>query len=324
MNEGTVRWDPAKSLWFGSVAGAALILGPWTFTPSAGVLFALTTAATLCLGHSVGIHRGLIHRSFRGPPWLERLLVYLGVLVGLGGPLGLLRMHEGRDREQNQPDCHDYFAHRRSPWVDYLWNLHCRFDFQRPPAVQARPDVEEDPFYRFLERTWRWQQLPWAVLLFLAGGLPFLVWGTVVRIAVGTFGHWLVGYVCHRQGERRWHNRGAAVQGWNSPWLGALSMGEGWHNNHHAFPCSARLGLAPGEWDPGWVFLSLLARWGLIHGVLTPEDASARAASTEEEHSVSLPEAEGRLLARGGGVLGGAPPHRGGRCRPATEFPPRG
>jgi len=103
-----------------------------------------------------------------------------------------------------------------------------------------------------------------------------------VRITVSTTGHWFVGYLCHRQGERRWENRGAAVQGWNSRWLGALSMGEGWHNNHHAFPRSARMGLAAGELDPGWWFLTLLARLGCIHSVLTPGDAEARASTTVE------------------------------------------
>jgi len=127
--EGRVVWEPGRSLWFGGMALAALWGAAPAFTPSAAILGVVTTAVTLCAGHSVGIHRGLIHRAFRAPPWLERTLVYLGVLVGLGGPIGLVRMHNTRDRQQNSAACHDYFAHRRAPLLDWFWNLHCRFDF---------------------------------------------------------------------------------------------------------------------------------------------------------------------------------------------------
>src|SRR5262249_53114227 len=129
-------------------------------------------------------------------------------------------------------------------------------------------------FYRFLERTWRWQQLPWALLLFALGGLPWLVWGGFVRVAVSTGGHWLVGYVAHRSGYRGYENRGAAVQGWNSLALGALSLGEGWHNNHHAFPRSARMGLRPWEIDVGWWIVAGLRALGLATDVLVPGEAS--------------------------------------------------
>ena len=65
-------------------------------------------------------------------------------------------------------------------------------------------------------------------------------------------GHWLVGYFAHNRGPRSWHIEGAGVQGYNVPYCGLITMGEAWHNNHHAFPGSARLGLRDGETDPGW------------------------------------------------------------------------
>ena len=145
---GRVVWDRSRSAWFGpfvlvAVAGAV----PAAIrSPSAVALFAATTALTLCAGHSVGIHRCLIHRAFRAPPWLERTLVYLGVLVGLGGPLGLVRMHNTRDFQQNRPWCHDFFAHRRSAWRDYFWNLHCRFEFEIPFDPRLDPRIARDRF----------------------------------------------------------------------------------------------------------------------------------------------------------------------------------
>lgn len=65
---------------------------------------------------------------------LERLLVYVGVLVGVAGPFSILRVHDERDWAQRQDACHDFFAHRRSPLLDLLWQLNCRFRFARPPA----------------------------------------------------------------------------------------------------------------------------------------------------------------------------------------------
>src|ERR1700760_3974182 len=84
---GRVRWVPAKSLWIGSMTLGVMILGPICFSWSALALFLATSAVTLCFGHSVGMHRRLIHGSFHCPLWLEYLCVYLGVLVGVAGPI---------------------------------------------------------------------------------------------------------------------------------------------------------------------------------------------------------------------------------------------
>ncbi|MCW6532928.1 acyl-CoA desaturase, partial [Sphingomonas sp. MMSM20] len=76
--EGRVRWDPVHSLWNGGMMLAALILCPLTATPGAVIVFALTTGAGLLLGHSVGFHRRLIHRSFECPRAVEYILVWFG------------------------------------------------------------------------------------------------------------------------------------------------------------------------------------------------------------------------------------------------------
>src|SRR6059058_5742980 len=98
--DGIVRWAPAKSLWIGSMTMLALVLGPLFFSWSALILFVVTSGVTLCFGHSVGMHRRLIHKSFDCPIWLERGLVYLGTLVGMAGPYGMVRLHDFRDWAQ--------------------------------------------------------------------------------------------------------------------------------------------------------------------------------------------------------------------------------
>ena len=241
------------------------------FTWGAFAVFVVLTSVTLCAGHSVGIHRLLIHRAWSAPRWLEYTLAYLCTLVGLGGPRGLVALHDLRDWQQNLPTCHDYFGHRRAMPVDYFWNLHCTFEFDADPSTRPAASLRVNGgYYRFLERTWRLQQLPVAALLYLAGGLPFVVWGVIVRVAVGTVGHWFVGNLTHRRGGQRWQNEGSAVQGFNSRLFGAISFGEGWHNNHHAFPRSARLGIARHELDLGFLLIRGFAQLGLATEILIP------------------------------------------------------
>jgi fatty-acid desaturase len=106
------------------------------------------------------------------------------------------------------------------------------------------------------------------------------------RVWVGITGHWLIGHFAHRHGHRAWDVQRAAVQGFNVrvPGLGALgwwitgavSFGECWHNNHHAFPASSRIGHARHELDPAWWVLLALHRIGLVGHLALPADLPHR------------------------------------------------
>ncbi len=274
--DGRIRWAPARSLWTGGMTAAAIVLAPLTATPSAILLFFATSAVTLCLGHSLGLHRHLIHGSFEAPRWLSRLMIYLGTLVGMAGPLGMVRLHDMRDWAQRQTHCHDLHAHRAGPLRDAWRQMHCRLDLARPPRFALDPELADDRFLRHLEATWMLQQLPWAVAFFAIGGLPWLVWGVPVRIAVSLTGHWLVGHITHRGGPQGWRVDGVAVQGHDLPQAALITFGEAWHGNHHAWPDSARLGVERGQPDPGWWVLVALRRIGLVWNVRTPADLEPR------------------------------------------------
>jgi stearoyl-CoA desaturase (delta-9 desaturase) len=254
----------------------ALVAGPSTASVGAVALFLVLTYATLLLGHSVGMHRLLIHRTYECSRWLGRFLVYLGVLVGMAGPYGVLWIHDTRDWAQRLPACHDFFSHRRSLWVDSLWQLHCRFEFERPPMFKIEEESLGDPWLKWLQRTWMLQQAPLAVALYALGGWPWVVWGVCCRVSVSVVGHWVVTYFCHNPGPGSWHVRDAGVQASNLDGLGFITMGECWHNNHHAFPESARMGVEANQTDPGYWVISKLQEIGLVWNVRLPRDLSSR------------------------------------------------
>jgi fatty-acid desaturase len=274
-DEGVVVWAPFKSLWNTAMFGAAFVLGPLYFSWSVLFLFLGLGYATLLLGHSLGMHRRLIHMSFDCPKPLERFLVWLGVLVGMAGPLGILRIHDIRDWAQRESSCHDFFAHRRGLWVDAMWQLHCRFEFDRPPSFAIEPEIADDPWYQFMERTWPLHQLALAALLYWLGGMGWVVWGVAVRVAVSVTSHWIVTYFAHNPGPGSWLVKDASVQAANLNGWGFLTHGECWHNNHHAFPESARIGVEPGQFDTGWLVLVFLRRCGVVDRIGLPRNANA-------------------------------------------------
>ena len=268
--------DVPKVVWNGAMLLIAVGLGPLFFNFGAIAMFAILTYASLLVGHSVGMHRMMIHRSFTCPKPVGRALIYVGVLVGLSGPFGIIRIHDTRDWAQRQSRCHDFFAHKRPFLLDLLWNLAFRFEFEKPPILTIEPNLADDRWYRFMERTWRFHQVPLAAALYLGGGWAWVVWGVCARIIVSAAGHWTVTYFCHNPGPGRWQVKGAYVQATNLPGLGLITYGECWHNNHHAFPESARIGLEHGQADPGWWLIRLMQGSGLARNVGTPRSLDSR------------------------------------------------
>jgi sn-1 stearoyl-lipid 9-desaturase len=268
---GKVVWDPVHSVWNGGMLACALLLAPIFFSwPAVVVCFGLT-AATILIGHSVGFHRRMIHRSFACPQWVDYVLVWVGTIVGISGPHWMMRTHDMRDWAQRQDKCHDYLAHRRPLLVDGWWQMHCKIILDQPPAFDLG-EAGRDRFYRFLESTWMAQQLPVAALLFACGGWSWVIWGVCVRVTMSVTGHWFVGHIAHRRGPQSWLVDGAGVQAHDVPWAAVPTMGEAWHNNHHAFPGSARIGLYPGQSDWGYAFIVMLERAGLAWDVMLPND----------------------------------------------------
>ena len=270
-----LRWSKKRSLWLLTMyAGAAAGAFP-AYSPTAALTSSALAVVFLC-GFTVGFHRGFIHGSFRTYRWLERLLLYLATLNGFGGLLQMFRKHELRDYWQNQPEAPAYYGYRHGLWRDYLWYLHLDHLGPEPAGLRIEGGWRTDRFLLGLDRHWMAHQVLFGTLLWLAGGWPLVVWGVCVRISTTTTGIWLVNYLVHKHGYRNFELAGCTEEGRNSLWVGALSLGEGWHNNHHAFPQSARYGVQWWEFDAGYLCIRLLETLGLVWEVKTFEDQCPR------------------------------------------------
>ena len=271
--EGKVKPDIQKSLWI-TLMLIGSILAPFHFSWSAFGVFLVSSYFTLLLGHSVGMHRMMIHRSFNTSKPLERLFIFIGVLVGMGGPSNIIKIHDTRDWAQRLPKCHEFFSHKRSYIQDIIWQLFCKFDFEKPPLLTIEDNLKNDPYIKFFDSSWWGIQLFVASALYIFGGLGWVLWGCCLRVFVSIAGHWSVTYFCHNPGPAKWYVKNAGVQASNLRFGGFITHGECWHNNHHAFPESAQIGLEPNQTDPAWVVICVLERVGLVTNVGRPRKLS--------------------------------------------------
>ena len=185
---GVVRWKPVKSLWLLAMTGIALIAGPLFVTWGAVALFVATTAVTVCLGHSLGMHRRLIHRAYDCPLWVERLSS-ISAPSSAWRAYGMICQHDIRDWAQRSRSA-IHLAHR-CRCCAILLAAALRPAFRSTRRNPLSSSVANDPFYRFIEKT-DYAAASLAPLCFAIGGLP---WG---HLRAGCdFSHWalLFGYL---------------------------------------------------------------------------------------------------------------------------------
>jgi stearoyl-CoA desaturase (Delta-9 desaturase) len=241
-------------------AVAALFVFSWKALAVALFLYWMTTG----LGISLGYHRLHTHRSYKVPLALEYFFAVCGSLTLEGGPIFWVATHRIHHQKSDQPG--DPHSPRDGAWWAHVgWILvgEAKHNNTRLMSKYA-PDIAKDRFYVWLNN-YHW--LPIVVLgaaLFAIGGLPFLLWGTCLRIVVGLHATWLVNSATHMWGSRRFATRDDSRNNW---WVALLTFGEGWHNNHHAYPTSARHGLAWYEFDISWIQLKILKFLGVAKSV---------------------------------------------------------
>ena len=247
--------------------GALAALIPGTFTwPAMAVAVALHYV-TGGIGISLGFHRMLTHRSLQCPRWLEYLIAICGTLALQGGPLEWIATHRAHHAHTDREGA-PHNVHRGLGWAHVAW-LYRSNDARPTEAEQRRlaPDIAGVPFYRFLERTYLLWQIALGLVLFAIGGWPWLIWGVFVRVVVTYHVTWFVNSAAHHSGYRSFRTGDRSTNNW---WVALLTWGEGWHNNHHAFPFSARHGLRRFEIDVTWYSIRLLAMLRLARNIKLP------------------------------------------------------
>lgn len=226
----------------------------WTNVAVMLALYVLTG-----LGITVGYHRMLAHRSFRATPAVERVLATCGALALQGGPIMWAADHRQHHFHSDaEGDPHDigrglFFAH-----MGWLLYVHPRKHDQERMSRLAR-DLMQDPYLRVLQRYHYVPGFALAGALLWLGGPGLFLWGFCARVVLLYHCTWLVNSAAHAFGYRTFEG----TPGTNSWLVALLAFGEGWHNNHHAWPSSARQGLRPWEIDVSWLVIAGLRRLGL-------------------------------------------------------------
>jgi fatty-acid desaturase len=256
-----VNWFTAVILaLFHIGAVAALFMFSWRNLAVAAILYYVATG----LGISMGYHRLHTHRSYKVPLWLEYFFALCGSLTLEGGPIFWVATHRLHHQYSDLPgDPHS--PNDGAFWSHVGWILFGETNHNNTKLMSKyAPDLARHPFYVWLN-DYHW--IPGTVLglaLLAIGGLPMMLWGICLRVVVGLHATWLVNSATHMWGGRRFATRDGSRNNW---WVAAISFGEGWHNNHHAHPTSARHGLAWYEFDPSWLLVKALRFFGVAKAV---------------------------------------------------------
>ena len=223
----------------------------------------------IALSWGIGMcyHRLLTHRGFKTSQAFEYFLAVCGTLALEGGPISWVATHRAhhqfsdKDGDPHTPNDGRWWSH--AGWVMAGNANHCDTQLMS----HFCPDLANDRFYLWLN-TYHWAPMAILGLVLLAcGGWSMLLWGIGVRVVLGLHATWLVNSAAHLWGRRRFPTHDNSR---NSFWVALVTFGEGWHNNHHAHPVSARHGLAWYELDLTWLQIRGFELLGLIHDPYVP------------------------------------------------------
>jgi len=223
------------------------------------------------LGITVGFHRMLTHKSFETSKLIKAMFLIMGCMAWEGNPITWASTHIKHHAHSDQEgDPH-------SPLVS-LWHAHLGWIFSEVADPETYGSwLRKDPVVVWVDRTWWMWGLLSVAVPFAIGGWSGLLWGGLVRICLTHHITWSVNSVCHTFGRRPYQTKDASRNNWL---VGLLAFGEGWHNNHHAFPRSAFHGMEWWQFDfSSWLIRTLEATrvvWNVYR--VKPDDKLKRAA----------------------------------------------
>jgi stearoyl-CoA desaturase (delta-9 desaturase) len=236
-------------------------------------------------GVTIGFHRLFTHRSFDAKPWLRATLAILGSMSVQGAVIHWVadhRKHHTFTDEEGDP--HSPHTHGGEGWravLAGLWHSHMGwlFEDEHTSASRYAPDLKKDPLIRRIDQLFPLWVLLGLAIPFVAGfliggfsltaGLTAFLWAGLVRVFLLHHATWSVNSICHMYGKRPYQTDDESRNNWA---VALVSMGEGWHHTHHAFPTSARHGLQKFQYDPSYQLIRLFEKLGWASNVKLPSE----------------------------------------------------
>jgi stearoyl-CoA desaturase (delta-9 desaturase) len=247
---------------------AALFFFTWQRLAVMAILYVLA----INVGIGMCYHRLLTHRGYTCPKWVEYAMSICATLSMEGGPIFWVSTHRVHHQLSDQEG--DPHTPREGGWWAHIGWLLIGESLHSQGEAMARysPDLARDRFHVWLSK-YHWLPISISGVLLFAGGwywaspgnglvngIGMVLWGGLLRVTIGLHATWLVNSATHMWGSRRFKTRDDSRNNW---WVALFTGGEGWHNNHHAHPVSARHGLTWYEIDPNFWGIWILSKIGL-------------------------------------------------------------
>ena len=252
-----IQWDTSiVIISFHILAIGALFTFSWQNLFAAALIWWMTGS----LGIGLGYHRLLTHGGFKTPKAVEYFLTVCGTLALQSGPIQWVathRIHHAYTETENDP----HSPRDGTFWAHIGWLMRgTALTHDEATLKRYAPDLLKDKFHVFISKYFFMTTLIVGVALFFIGGWSMVLWGIFLRQVFGWHMTFLVNSATHLWGTRRFETHDDSR---NNGLIAALTWGEGWHNNHHAHPRSARHGLTWKEVDINWLQIKFLEKIGL-------------------------------------------------------------
>ena len=257
-----INWDTLIAVTvFHALTIVAVIYFSWVNLAAAALMYWVAGS----LGIGLGYHRLLTHRGFKTPKWLEYILATCGTLALQSGPIKWVTTHRIHHAFVDQPEKDPHTPRDGAFWSHIGWIMQgTSQEHDAATLKRYAPDLIKDKYLQWISRYYYLPLIAVGAIFFAIGGVGMALWGAIVSVTIGWHFTWLVNSATHIWGSRRFETNDDSK---NNGLVALVSWGEGWHNNHHANPVSAKHGMAWYEIDINWLQISLLEKLGLAEKV---------------------------------------------------------
>ena len=219
----------------------------------------------ICCGVSITYHRALTHKALIMPKWLERTFATFACMAGTGSPIMWVMTHRQHHRyADKEGDPHPPSAVYKTIFGVY-------------PRVNGHiRDIVADRYYRIWHRNYFGILAVYAALVYLVFGFAALYFIVVLPVVASVFISNALNWYGHKKSSAGYRNYDLRDQSQNNAVMALLAFGEGWHNNHHRHPGSAKFGIRAAEIDISFVVIKLLEKLGLVNNIRLPNEKFKR------------------------------------------------